>query len=73
MTKHLENAIAEMRSLPEREQEAISQFILDVIAERKFDRLLESEASLRLLERMADEALEADRRGETIDVEDLCR
>ena len=73
MTKHLERAIAEMRALPEKEQDTLSGFVLEVIEERKFDQLLESEASLRLLEKMAREALEEDRRGETIDVEDVCR
>ena len=73
MTKHLERAIAEMRALPEKEQDTLSDFVLEVIEECKFDQLLESEASLRLLEKMAREALEEDRRGETIDVEDVCR
>ena len=73
MTKSLEKAIEELRKLPEPEQDILAEFIASVVAERKFDRLLESPASLALLEKMADAALEEHRRGETVDIEELWR
>lgn len=73
MTKLLEKAIDELRQLPEPEQDVLAEFIANIIAEGKFDRLLESPESLDLLNRMADAALEEDRRGETLDIEELWR
>jgi len=73
MTKALDKAIDELRALPEPEQDVLAEFLEGIIAERKFDRLLESPESLELLNRMADAALEDHRRGETRDIEDLCR
>jgi hypothetical protein len=69
----LDKAISELRALSTPEQDAVAEFVLDVIAERKFDQLIESEASIRVLEKMAKAALEEHRRGETIDIDDLCR
>lgn len=73
MTKQLEKAIDELRALPEPEQDAIAQFVLDALAEWKWDRLLESETSLRLLEKMAEAARQEHEEGETIDLDDICR
>jgi hypothetical protein len=73
LVESLEKAIKELRGLPEPEQEVLADFIASIVAERKFDRLLESPASLRVLEKMAEAAMEEHRRGETMDVEDLCR
>jgi hypothetical protein len=73
MTKLLDEAIDELRKLPEPEQDVLAEFIANIVAERQFDRLLESPASIALLEKMADAALEEDRRGETIDLEELLR
>ena len=73
MTKLLEKAIDQLRELPETEQDVLAPFIADIIAERKFDRLLESPESLEILNRMADAALEQDRRGETRDIDELWR
>lgn len=71
--KQLERAIDKMRALPEQEQDALSDFVLEVIEEREFDQLLASDASLRLLERMAQAALDADRRGGTVDIDEVIR
>ena len=73
MTESLEKAINDLRELPETEQDILAEFIAGIVADRKFDRLLESPASLELLNRMADAALEEHRRGETIDLEELLR
>jgi hypothetical protein len=73
MTEQLEKAISKLRELSEPEQDTLAEFIAGIVAERKFDRLLESPESLELLNKMADAALEADRRGETRDVEELWR
>lgn len=73
MTDQLEKAITELRDLPEREQDILAEFIASIVAERKFDRLLESPESLELLNKMADAALEEHRRGETRDIEELWR
>jgi hypothetical protein len=73
MTELLEKAIRELRELSAPEQDVLAEFIASVVAERKFDRLLESPASIELLNKMADAALEEDRRGETIDLDELLR
>ena len=73
MTESLEKAIKGLRELPEPEQDILAEFIASVVAERKFDLLLESPASIALLNQMADAALEEHRRGETEDLEDLLR
>lgn len=73
MTELLEKAINDLRELPEPEQDVLAEFIASIVAERKFDRLLESPESLAVLNKMADAAIEADRRGETRDLEELWR
>jgi hypothetical protein len=61
-----------MRALPEPDQDILAEFVLEVVAERRLDRLLASDASLRLLERMAQAAIEEHRQGKTIDLNDVC-
>lgn len=73
MTELLERAIRELKELPAPEQDILAEFIATIIAERRFDRLLESPASIELLNKMADAALEEDRRGETVDLDELLR
>lgn len=73
MTELLEKAINGLRELPEPEQDILAEFISGIVAERKFDRLLESPESLEVLHKMADAALEEDRRGKTRDIEELWR
>ncbi len=73
MTEALEKALDQLRELPEPEQDILAEFIASIVAERKFDRLLESPESLAVLNRMADAALDEHRRGETIDLEEICR
>lgn len=73
MTDLLEKAISGLRELPDREQDILAEFIASIVAERKFDRLLESPESLELLNKMADAAVEEHRRGETRDIEELWR
>jgi hypothetical protein len=43
------------------EQDAVAEFVLDVIEARRFDQLIESEASIHLLDRMAQAARQNDR------------
>jgi hypothetical protein len=73
MAAPLEKAISELRALPQAEQDAVAEFVMEVIAERKFDQLIESEASIRLLEKMADAALTEHREGKTLDLDEICR
>ncbi len=73
MTDSFEKAIAELRALPELEQDVLAEFIASIVAERKFDLLLETPASIELLNKMADAALEEHGRGETVDMEELFR
>ena len=64
MTKLLEKAFKRASKLPEFEQNALAKWLLDELeADRDWEkRFAESED---ILERLADEALEADRKGKT--------
>ncbi len=72
MTKLLQKAFEKASQLPELEQNTLAKWLLEELeSEQKWDALFaESE---ELLERMADEAIEADSRGETrdLDIESL--
>ncbi len=64
MTKLLEKAFKKAAKLPEVEQNALAKWLLD---ELETDRLWEKKfaESEDILERLADDALEAQRRGKT--------
>lgn len=72
MTKLLEKAFMDASKLPDVEQNALAKWLLEEIeAERKWDRAFaESED---MLERLADEAIEARRRRKTtpLDIDKL--
>lgn len=65
MTKLLEKAFGEASKLPETEQNALARWLLEELdAEKKWDQVFaESED---ILERLADEALEAHKQGKTV-------
>jgi hypothetical protein len=64
MTKLLEKAFVEASKLPDIEQNALAKWLLlELEAERKWEELFV--ASEDILERLADEALEAHRQGKT--------
>jgi len=65
MTRLLEKAFAEASKLPNTEQNALAKWLLEEFeAERKWEQAFaESE---EILERLADEALEAHRQGKTM-------
>lgn len=72
MTKLLEKAFKNASKLPEVEQNALAKWLLEELeAERKWERLFaESED---VLDRLADEAIEAHRQGKTkpLDIDNL--
>lgn len=64
MTKRLEQAFAEARKLPEDEQDALANFLLEELAsERHWTRAFAD--SQELLSQLADEALAEHHAGET--------
>lgn len=64
MTQLMEKALAEIRKLPEEEQEAFAAWILEELeSERKWNKLFAK--SEDLLAQLADEALEEHRAGKT--------
>jgi hypothetical protein len=65
MTKLLEQALAELKTLPEREQDAIAARILEeILDERRWQKSFAE--SPEVLKRLAAEALEEDRQGKTL-------
>jgi len=65
MTRLLEKAFSEASRLPNTEQNALAKWLLDELeAERKWERAFSE--SEDVLERLADEALEMHRQGQTI-------
>lgn len=72
MTTLLEKAIAQMASLPAKEQDAIAQIVLDEIADEK----LWDEKFARhpeVLEKLGDEALAEYEAGETVPLDDVLK
>jgi hypothetical protein len=72
MTQLLENAFAEASQLPEPDQNALAQWLLDEIhSERRWTKAFA--ASEDILEKLADEALAEKRKGNTspLDIERL--
>jgi hypothetical protein len=64
MGRLLEKAISEASKLPESEQEAIGAWLLaEMESERRWEELFGGSGSI--LERMADEAVDAHERGQT--------
>ena len=58
MTELLEQAIAKLKSLPAREQDAIAKMILEELEdERRWDRQLEKDVAEGKLEALAEEAI----------------
>ena len=65
MTKLLEKAFQDASKLPDIEQNALAQWLLEELeAERKWDRAFAG--SEDILGRLADEAIEAHRQGKTM-------
>jgi hypothetical protein len=65
MTKLLEQALAELKTLPEADQEAIAARILEeILDERRWQKSFAE--SHEVLKRLAAEALEEDRQGRTL-------
>ena len=63
MTKLLEEAFKKAAELPETEQDTFARWLLDELeSERRWDKMFAE--SQDVLDRLADEALEAHRRGE---------
>jgi hypothetical protein len=64
MTQLLENAFAEASRLPESDQNALAQWLLEEIhSERRWSKTFADSADV--LEKLADEALEEKRQGKT--------
>ena len=80
MTKLLEEALAEARTLPERQQERLAHFIKRVVHDPEglngdayWEMLLADPRSDDLLERLARGAEEEVARGEAINLDDFCK
>ncbi len=69
MTALLEKALEKAQSLPEQEQDAIATQILAAI-ESEHAWQARFAAKRLILERMAEEAMERDKKGETMDLDD---
>ncbi len=69
MTALLEKALEKAQGLPEQEQDAIAAQILAAI-ESEDSWQARFAAKRDLLERMADEAMQLDSKGETLDLDD---
>jgi hypothetical protein len=73
MVPKLREAFAKVETLSEEEQEAVAARIIETLdaEERVWDELFSRPQVLAELKKMADEALEADRRGETLPLDEL--
>lgn len=73
MLPRLREAFEKVETLSEEEQEALAERILEALEaeDRVWDELFSRPKILAALERMADEARSAHRRGETLPLEDL--
>lgn len=71
MTALLEKAMADASKLSEEMQDLIASRILDTIEDEQWASVTPEKRNL--LQRMADEAIEEHRRGETIPLDDLLK
>lgn len=71
MTELLPRAVSAIERLPEGDQDEIATRLLDELEEREWDRLINSPESLRVLRRMAAEAIAEDEWGETRDLDEV--
>ena len=73
MVPKLREAFQKLESLTEKDQEALADRILEILEqdERAWDELFARPDVLAALGRIADDAIAADRRGETLPLEDI--
>ena len=71
MTQLLQRAFEQAAALPEDDQDFLAEMILDEIAQdQTFDELLASPRSLKVLEKLAAEAMAEHRAGLTMDLDE---